>query len=274
MRGVVVPDAVLAGLFVYPLKSAAGISLGRAPIGARGIADDRRWMVVDAGGQFISQRTHPRMALVRVRFATDGVLVSAPGFPDLALPRVPHGGSARSVAVWGDTVAAPSVGAGAAEWMSAHLGCRCDVVYLPDDAARVVEPGWGPSRLLSFADAFPFLLISEESLADLNSRLAVPLPMNRFRPNLVVSGCGPYGEDSWMRIAIGELCFVAARPCSRCATTVVDQDTGERGREPLATLAGYRRTGNEVFFGQNLVHEDEGELTLGDPVVLLDARPA
>lgn len=268
------PAAFLSGLFVYPLKSAAGIPLDRARIRERGIVDDRRWMVVDAGGQFISQRTHPRMALVRVRFAPDGLLLSAPELPDLAVARIPPGGRTRPVTVWGDTVAAPSAGAGAAEWMSEHLGCRCDVVYLPDDAARSVEPGWGPSRLVSFADGFPFLLISEGSLADLNARLDAPLPMNRFRPNLVVSGCAPYAEDGWRRISVGRLRFVVAKPCSRCATTVVDQATADRGREPLATLAGYRRAGTEVFFGQNLIHEDEGELVLGDPVVLLEARPA
>jgi len=176
--------------------------------------------------------------------------------------------------VWEDTVAAPSAGAAAAAWMSEHLGCRCEVVYLPDTTERLVDEGYEPRRELSFADGFPFLLISEGSLADLNSRLAQPLPMNRFRPNVVVSGCEPYAEDGWGVVVIGALRFVVAKPCSRCATTIVDQDTGERGREPLVTLARYRRAGNQVYFGQNLIHEDEGELAVGDPVLLVGTSPA
>ncbi len=262
--------AVLSGVFVYPLKSAAGIPLDRAEVGKRGIADDRRWMVVDEGSQFISQRTHPRLALVRVRFAPGGLMLSAPALPDLLLPRPAAGAAPRAVTVWGDTVAAAPAGPDAAGWMSEHLGCPCDVVYLPDAAGRPLEEGYRPRREISFADAFPFLLISEGSLADLNGRLAQPLPMNRFRPNLVVSGCPPYAEDGWRRITIGALSFVVAKPCSRCATTIVDQATGARGREPLATLARYRRVGNDVLFGQNLIHENEGELAAGDPVRLLE----
>lgn len=274
MRGVEVPEATLSGVIVYPLKSAGGIALDRARVGARGIDDDRRWMVVDEAGEFVSQRSHPRMALVRVRFAGGGLVVTAPGLPELVLPRPAEDAPRRTVTVWRDAVAAPSAGRDAAAWMTEHLGCRCDVVYLPDDAERTVEPGFGPQRQVSFADAFPFLLVSEGSLAGLNARLAQPVPMDRFRPNLVVSGCPPHAEDGWTRIAVGEVRFAVVKACSRCTTTVVDQDTGKRGSEPLATLSRYRRVGNSVVFGQNLVHVGEGELAVGDPVTVLAARPA
>jgi uncharacterized protein len=271
--GVGDPAAVLSGLFVYPLKSAAGIALSRARIDARGIAGDRRWMVVDRSGVFLTQRTQPRLALVRVRIAGDDVVLSAPGMGELALAPPAAGAPRRVVTVWRDTVPAVPAGATASEWMSEHLGCRCDVVYLPGDVVRPVDPGYGAGRQVSFADAFPFLLLSQGSLDDLNSRLAKPVPMNRFRPNLVVAGCEPYAEDGWGELTIGTLRFAVARPCVRCATTTVDQATGERGREPLATLALYRRAGEGVVLGQNLIHLDRGELALGDPVALAGADP-
>jgi uncharacterized protein len=268
------PAAVLTGLFVYPLKSAAGIALPRARVDARGIEGDRRWMVVDAAsGGFLSQRSHPRLALVRVRLRSDGLVLSAPGLGELAVARPGAGVPRRSVTVWGDEVGAPSAGADAATWMSEHLGCRCDVVWLPDDAERSLAAAYGDGRQVSFADAFPFLLLSQGSLDDLNSRLERPLPMGRFRPNLVVAGCEPYAEDGWGELAIGGLRFAVAKPCERCSTTTVDEESGERGREPLATLALYRRSGKGVVFGQNLIHLDEGELTVGDAVTLAGMEP-
>jgi len=260
----------LTGLFVYPLKSAAGVALPRCRVGARGLELDRRWMVVDDRGEFQTQRLCPRLALVRVALAGDSAALSAPGMPELVLDRPEGSAGRRPVRIWRDTVMAAPLGAGPAAWMSEHLGVACEVVYLPGDATRVVEEGYQPRRQVSFADGFPFLLLSEASLADLNARLERPMPMNRFRPNLVVTGCAPFAEDSWREVRIGALRFAVVKPCARCVITTTDQATGERGREPLATLASYRRRGDTVLFGQNLIHLDEGWLAVGDAVSVTD----
>jgi uncharacterized protein YcbX len=140
---------------------------------------------------------------------------------------------------------------------------------MADQVVRPANPAFAPpGARVSFADGFPFLLISEESLADLNGRLAVPLPMNRFRPNLVVAGCEPYAEDGWKEIRIGDVKLRVVKPCERCLVTTTDQATGERGKEPLRTLATYRKVGNDVMFGQNVVHENTGELRVGDAVIM------
>jgi uncharacterized protein YcbX len=156
----------------------------------------------------------------------------------------------------------------AARWFSELLETACSLVYMPDSTVRPADPAFAPEETrVSFADAFPFLLISEESLADLNLLLAAPIPMNRFRPNLVMRGCEPYGEDRLDRFRIGPIRFRGVKPCARCAVPTVDQATGERGSEPLRTLATYRRREGEVFFGQNLVHYDTGRLEVSDPVL-------
>ena len=261
----------LSGLTVYPIKSAAGIALSTARVDARGLAGDRRWMVVDGNRSFLTQRTHPRLALIRVAADGDRLILVAPGLPPLTVATPPDGEAAVRVEVWDDECDAIPAGRDASSWLSRLLGQSCELVYMPEPSHRPVAPrSSAPPAEVGFADAYPFLLISEGSLEDLNRRLAEPLPMNRFRPNLVVRGCAPFGEDGWRRIRIGGIQFHVVSPCSRCATTTVDQNTGQRGREPLATLATYRRAGNQVMFGQNLVHEGTGDLAVGDEVTVLD----
>jgi uncharacterized protein YcbX len=261
----------LSGLNVYPVKSAAGIAVSAARVDARGLTGDRRWMVVDENRSFLSQRTHPRLALVSVAIAPEGVILTAPRMPALAVPVPRPGASVVRVRVWRDVCDAVPAGDKPSAWLSRVVGAACELVYLPESSHRLVAArGAAPPAEIGFADAFPFLLISEGSLADLNRRLEHPLPMNRFRPNLVVRGCSPYAEDEWRRITIAGIVFHVVKPCSRCTTTTVNQTTGERGREPLATLATYRRVNNEVLFGQNLVHRGTGELALGDEVTVLE----
>jgi len=261
----------LSGLTVYPVKSAAGIPLSTARVDARGLVGDRRWMVVDVTRSFLTQRAHPRLALIAVAADGDRLVLTAPGLPALAVSTPPEGAPTVRVGVWGDECDAIPAGRDAATWLSRHLNQSCELVYMPEDSHRPVARSAGvPPAEVGFADAYPFLLISEGSLEDLNRRLVEPLPMNRFRPNLVVRGCPPYGEDGWRRFRIGRILFHVVSPCSRCTTTTVDQRTGERGREPLATLATYRRVENQVMFGQNLVHEGVGGLAVGDEVTVLD----
>jgi hypothetical protein len=258
----------LTGLNIHPIKSARAIALDESPVDEFGLRYDRRWMVVAQSGVFLSQRTQPRLALV-VPSISDGMLqVDAPGMPRLQTPLHPRSSVATSVTVWDDTCAASWVGERAAEWFSDFLGTPCSLVHMADQIVRPANSAFAPPGVrVGFADAFPFLLISEESLADLNRRLADPLPMNRFRPNLVVAGCEPYAEDGWGRIEIGGVRLQVVKPCERCLVTTTDQATGERGKEPLRTLATYRRVGNDLMFGQNVVHENTGRIRIGDAVL-------
>jgi uncharacterized protein YcbX len=261
---------VLSEINIYPIKSARGISVKTSQLVERGLRFDRRWMVVGTDGQFITQRQQPRLALIAPRIELDRMIVSAPGMEDLGLPLEMDGPGVLPVRVWDDDVQAVPAGAEARQWFSEFLGISCQPVYMPEDSIRPVDPDYALNRdQVSFADAFPALLISQASLDDLNSRLAAPVPMNRFRPNLVVTGCAPYAEDAWRKIRIGEVIFHLVKPCARCATTTVDQATGMMGKEPLATLAQYRKQNGKVLFGQNLLHENPGTIETGQPVIII-----
>jgi uncharacterized protein YcbX len=259
----------LTGLTIYPIKSARGTPVRESEVDAFGLRYDRRWMVVDQAGEFLSQRSHSRLALV-VPTVDAGVLrVDAPGTPPLELPLDPSPTVTTKVTVWNDTCRASWLGEKAACWFSDFLGSACSLVHMAADTIRPADSTYAPrSARVSFSDGFPFLLLSEESLADLNQRLAEPLPMNRFRPNLVVAGGKPYDEDRWQTIGIGGLRLKIVKPCARCLVTTTDQATGERGREPLRTLATYRNIDGKAMFGQNAVHEGPGRLRVGDPVLV------
>jgi uncharacterized protein len=260
-------NVTLSGLYVYPIKSCAGVSLQGADLSATGLRHDRRWMLVDETGEFMSQRAHPRMALISVRFAPERMIVSAPGMPELEIPLRDETGNRIDVRVFGDTNKGELVGGEADRWFVEYLEFPCRLVHKPDDNPRLVDSSFAESGdQVSFADGFAFLLISEASLEDLNGRLEVPLPMNRFRPNFVVRGCEPYAEDGWSRLRIGSVPFRVAEPCPRCAITTVDQRTGVRGKEPLRTLSTYRNTELGTVFGRNLIHDTLGTVRVGDPV--------
>ena len=255
----------VASLHVYPVKSLGGIDLQTARVGRRGFQYDRLWMAVDSDGQFITQRETPRMCLIRTQIAGGDLLLSADGRPDLRLPLKGAPGTRRSVVVWGDECGAIDQGDEPANWLSGFLERPCRLVRMAEDHRR--DAGWGDS-LVGFADRYVFLIISEASLDDLNSRLETPLPMNRFRPNIVVRGAKPYEEDAWTRIQIGETRLQGRTRCTRCATTTTDQETAERGAEPLRTLAAYRRSAaGKVEFGRNFNHLDiGGEISVGDRI--------
>jgi uncharacterized protein YcbX len=259
----------LSGLNIYPIKAARGIALDESEVDQFGLRYDRRWMVVDESGEFLSQRSHSRLALVVPRIGDGTLSIGAPGMPTLEVPLKPPPTVATKVRVWDDTCGATWLGEKGASWFSDFLGCACSLVHMDANTIRTANPAFAPPKSrVSFADGFPFLLISEESLADLNRRLLDPLPMNRFRPNLVVSGGEPYAEDGWKRFEIGGVGLRVVKPCGRCLVTTTDQATGERGKEPLRTLATYRKRGGEVMFGQNVVHEGLGCLRVGDTVLV------
>ena len=260
-------NVALSGLYVYPIKSCAGISLDSADLISTGLRHDRRWMLVDESGEFMSQRAHPRMALISTHLSDGQLTVSAPGMPDLLIPLLQENGKLIDVEVWGDVNKGALVGEEADHWFGEFLRFPCRLVRKPEDDPRPVDSIYAANGdQVGFADGFAFLLISEASLDDLNSRLEDPLPMNRFRPNFVVRGCDAYAEDGWGRLHIGGVPFRVAEGCPRCAITTTNQETGERGKEPLRTLATYRKFDGEVYFGRNLIHDTLGTVRLGDTV--------
>lgn len=265
------PVGTLTGINVYPIKSAKGTSLSRGVVTPTGLAHDREWMVVDDTGSFVSQRELPRLCLIQPTLGAADLIISAPGMSDISVPLDGEGAGQRRVRVWADEVEAETTSAEADEWLSDFLGARHHLVRIPPRTVRGVDPTYGqPGDRVGFADAFPFLVISQASLDDLNQRLAdkghETLPMNRFRPNLVVAGTEPFAEDTWGRVRIGAIGFRVVKPCARCVITTTDQATGVVGREPLRTLATYRRVGGKVMFGQNACHDQTGELVIGDEV--------
>jgi uncharacterized protein YcbX len=265
----------ISELHVFPIKGAAGVALTRTTLDAFGMADDRRWMIVDDRGVFVSQREYPELALLRVQLQPDELVIRSTRAGEARLPRQGGPGPTVRVRVWGDTVDAIDAGDVAAHTISAHLGSSVRLVHMPDSSVRGVDPDYGrASDRVSFADAFPLLLICQESLNTLNARLAEAIPMLRFRPNVVVAGAPAHAEDEWRRIRLGSVECDVVKPCSRCAATTVDPATGMRGKEPLRTLASYRAWNQKVWFGQNLIHRQPGEIAVGDQVEVLDVGPA
>lgn len=261
----------IAALHLYPLKGAAGISVREWRIGALGLEADRRWMLVGREGRFLSQRQFPGMALLQPGIQ-DGLLqMDAPGRATLHLPLHPEGGEAAEVEIWEDRVGAIAPDPEADRWFSDVLETPCRAVFLPDQARRPVDPEYAAGHLVSFADGFPVLVATTASLEELNRRLPpslTPIPMTRFRPNLVVGGVpGAHAEDGWRRLRSGDVEIRLVKPCARCAVTTVDPATGRfAGPEPLRALADYRQREGKVFFGENGVVERGGTLRVGAPV--------
>lgn len=256
----------ISGLYVYPIKSCRGISLNEVSVERRGFARDRRWMVVDEDGRFITQRADPALTPVNVEAHDDGIVVSAPSRASMELPWALDAGERMPVTVWTSTVEA-LVHPSGSRWFSQLLGRPARLVFMPDDVERAIDPEYAtPAEIVSFADGFPVLVVSEESLDDLSSRLPAPMEMERFRPNLVVRGGAPYAEDEWGRAAAGEVVLRMAKLCGRCVLVTRDPLSGRASKEPLKTLASYRKRDRKVRFGVNAIPERLGWLRLGDRV--------
>ena len=261
----------VSSLHVYPVKGLKGIDVDAARCTDRGLQHDRRWMVVDADGEFMTQREHPRMATVWTDLGTESLELSAPDMPQLDVPLVPSPAPAMRVRVWDSVCDALPASAEADRWLTHYLGLDCRLVYMPDASERLSNPTYaGAGRRVGFADGYAYLMIGEASLADLNRRLGArghaPLPMNRFRPNVVLSGSDAYAEDTWKDVRVGSATLRGVKPCGRCKVTTTDQTTGEaRGPEPLATLATYRDSAEfGIMFGMNYVTVREGTIRTGD----------
>lgn len=267
----------VSSLYLYPVKSLRGFAVPAAEVDALGLVGDRRFLVVDDHGQFLTQRTLPRMALIETALTARDLVLRAPHTGACSVPRRAVGPvETLSVRIWkSEGLLAEDCGVEVAVWLSDFLRTPCRLVRIGEKFTRpIMKPGKArPGDILNFADGCPFMVISEASLADLNDRLDESLPMNRFRPSFVVAGCGAFAEDTWTRFRVGDVTFRSAGPCLRCLVTTTDQLTAERGKEPLRTLARYRRDPagpTEVKFGQNLIHETKsGHLQVGDPVEIL-----
>ncbi|GEC20160.1 MOSC domain-containing protein [Pseudonocardia hydrocarbonoxydans] len=260
----------------YPVKSCRGHDVDSAVVEPWGLAGDRRWALVDDDGVAVTARRHPRMVLITPEPADDGLLLRAPGAEPLAVP-VPGPGPLTDVRVFSDTVGAVAAAPAAHAWFGEVLGAPVRLMYLDDPRRRPVDPAHGrDTDVVSFADGYPLLLTTQESLADLDARTggAAPLSMTRFRPNLVIAGAPAWAEDGWRRVRVGDATFRVVKACDRCVLTAVDPETAETGPEPLRTLARHRRWDGKVWFGTNLVPDTPGAvLRVGDAVEVLETGP-
>lgn len=265
----------LTAIYIYPVKSCRGIQVTVAQLNAWGLQYDRNWMVVTPTGKFLTQREVPQLALIETAIESEQLRLQAPNQAPLHLPLLPQTGAEpleMTVEVWRDRCQAVDQGEEAAIWFSQALSQDCRLVRIgaayhrPVKLSKTEQPAQ-----VSFADGYPLLLISEASLADLNQRLPAPIPMDRFRPNLVVAGCAPYAEDQWQRVRINQAVFDLVKPCERCVITTTDQATALRDgdKQPLKALATYRRLKGGVIFGQNLVHHGDGQIQANSPVEIL-----
>jgi len=264
----------LSDIQIYPVKSTAGQARTSAQVADRGLADDRRWMVVDPAGHFLTGRELPRLTLIRATLAPHSLLLAAAGMTTLTVPVPNTSAPLRQCRIWKDRLPAHDAGAPAARWLSRFLDRDCRLVHMADEHRRPVAPGYSkPGDIVSFADGFPLMLIGAASLADLNTRLEQPVSMAHFRPNLVTAGSEAFAEDNWRRIRIGVLEFDLVKPCSRCIFTTIDPQSAQPdpNGEPLKTLASYRRDQRgRVMFGVNLIARGSGQLHRGDPLTVLD----
>lgn len=260
----------LQDIYIYPIKSLGGIRLQEAVLEERGLRYDRRWMLVDSDGVFLSQRKNPEMALLQTQLSEKGLTVFLKNQPEkkIKIPFEPQSNVMISVSVWDDEVTGQMVDKKINKWFSDVLGLTCTLVYMPISSERKVSPKYAvKNESVSFADGMPYLVIGQASLDELNSRLELPVPMDRFRPNLVFSGGKAFEEDIWEKVKIGESTFKITKPCARCVMTTVDQSTGKKSKEPLKTLSNYRTVNGKVFFGQNMSLLEGITVKVGDELI-------
>lgn len=268
-------NLLLSEIFIYPIKSLGGISLNEAVVEQRGLQFDRRMMLSDENGMFITQRDYPEMALLKTKIINDELIVYQSVNKQsltIQLRELNHSSRRVKVTIWDDECSALIVSDQANQFFSDILKIKCSLVYMPDEEKRIVDPNKKyvtDEHIVSFADGYPFLIIGQSSLDELNRRMPKPLPMNRFRTNFVFTGGEPFEEDNWSDFLIGEIKFKAVKPCARCVITTTDQNTAERNEEPLKTLATFRRFGNKVLFGMNLVAYNTGKIKVGDQIILI-----
>ncbi|MEZ5507559.1 MAG: MOSC domain-containing protein [Gammaproteobacteria bacterium] len=258
-------------LFIHPVKSLGGIAVPRFAIDRFGPRWDRRWLVVDPQGRFLTQRQYARMAQITAGLEGDQITLRADGHAEARFGAADFGEGVIEVEVWRDRCQASRGPAWLDAWISAVLQTPAHLVFMPEDSRRLVDPQFARHQeTVSFADGFPLLLATDASLQAFNTQLQTPVGMERFRPNLVIDGSAPYAEDGWRRIRVGSLEFIVAKPCSRCAIPTIDPLTAQKQPEVFKALKATRSRNGEVFFGQNLIPVGTGVISVGDPVSVLE----
>ncbi len=267
-------EYLISELLIYPVKSLGGISLKSALLTDRGLEYDRRFMLIDAQNRFVTQREFPELTFFKTAIVGYQLLITDKrDESSVAVPVMAIEGEQTGVQIWDDHCQAILLDSTIADWFSARLSQPVRLVYMPDESQRPVDPAYAAKgELTSFSDGYPVLIIGAESLKDLNARLENPVPMDRFRPNIVFSGGYPHVEDTFMTFKAGDVQLEAVKPCARCVMTTTDQDTGLRSAEPLKTLSKYRSKHNKIYFGQNLLASHAGEIRVGDKLIMLTTK--
>jgi uncharacterized protein len=262
----------VSDIYIYPIKSLGGFRVTEAIVTEKGFQYDRRWMLVDKEGKFMTQRQLSTMALLQTAITTDGIYVYHKQHPEknIAIPFLLESASIKKVKVWDDICEAWYYDTTAINsWFSEILETECELVYMPDDTKRMVDKDYARNNeITSFSDGYPFLIIGQSSLDELNSKLAEPLVINRFRPNIVFTSGEPHEEDNWKHITINAIDFYGIKTCARCVVTTIDQQTAVAGKEPLKTLAAYRSVNNKIKFGMNLLHKGTGVVKVGETITV------
>ncbi len=260
----------VTGLTIYPVKSFAGIDLQKSEIDSMGLKYDRRWMVVATDGLFITQRTHPQMVLIQPSIKDGQLVLRKEGLRDCVVPAVNNDSEKMDVVVWNDRLTVQKTSKEVDAWLQQAIGIQSHLVYISDDVFRQCDLEFSKQgEQTGFADGFPMLFISEASLTDLNERLKDKVDMRRFRPNVVIDGCNAYAEDELENFQVGDMRMRGVKPCSRCPMPTVDPDKGQRaGQEPIATLSTYRKRDGKVYFGMNVIHEQQGVIRVGDELII------
>lgn len=262
---------IISDLIIYPIKSLGGIHVSEALAEPTGLQYDRRWMLADADNRFISQREAPQLCLLKLSFHENGFFIQHHLYPkqQLFLPFEAQTSQRETVQVWDHQLQAVVAGENFNQWFSDMLGLNCKLIKAVDFTHRKVNPEYASNNEQTvFADGYPVLIIGEASLNDLNTKLTEPVPMDRFRPNLVFSGGLPFDEDNWSEIALSDVALKPVKPCERCVITTINQATAEAGKEPLKTLATYRNINNKILFGQNALVIKPGKIKTGETLLI------
>ncbi|HPH93110.1 MAG TPA: MOSC domain-containing protein [Ferruginibacter sp.] len=262
-------------LYIYPIKSLGGISVSEVNSTDRGFEYDRRWMLIDEHNNFLTQREFPAMALLQPALTSDGLRVvgTKQDSDFILIPFTPATNDRIATNIWGVPCTPLHVSDEADKWFSEQLQTQCRLVYMDDDTQVLISESYNINNsLTSFSDGFPILMISEASLDDLNSRASEVLPMNRFRPNLVINGAGAFEEDRMKEFMINGVVYYGAKPSARCMITTIDQSSGAKGKEPLMTLSKYRSLNNKIYFGENVIASSTGIIHVGDELTILKTK--
>lgn len=269
-------ELVVTSLFIYPIKSLAGISLKDSQVESRGLKFDRRWMLVNQHNQFITQREHPKMAMLQPEITESSIIVNhrkqniAPIIISLSAPN----SESEMVTIWDDTCPAKEVSKEANDWFSKVLEMDCRLMYMHDASIRQADQRYAINEAdkVSFADGYPVLMVSEESMNQLNQKMGLYYSIERFRPNVVFKGANPHQEDTLRKVQIGEVELYGVKPCARCVLTNIDPQTTEQGKEPLKTLSTYRKLNNKILFGENFIPTKEGQIKVGDSLRIIEIK--